>query len=749
MKNIFTTLRGMRGWAKLAVATWLLFALGAGSATAQEIGNTMLGENYFVVNQKLRSTNGKYLAWVETDGNLVLYDVSGTWKRIWHANVNSPGGSYFLHNDGNLCSRRGSRGESCIALTGPIGGKFFMVVRDIGALEIYRGSPGATNPAPAMIWTTQLDTGYYSARYEDLRRAFGTDVGALMRHWIDYGRTEGRSPNPTINDDAYLARINAEFMAAGKREMKGYDFLRAGDWINARGGFLQSQDGRFKLTMQTDGNLCLYANNSPASLWCSLKNSLNGNYYTAVVLPSGLICVYYESGFNPATGRITPNANGDPKGNPRYCLPDAKGGSNRGYFFVLGNDASLNMFRTGNHDLPREPVWNRSMVGALDIRDGSANWFDVVSKAVLGTVSGADNLFRDGYQVVANGAQSAVAVIAKGSADAAQVVEKATVQTANTVARETQAAAEAVARETANAAVVVANATVNTANKIANDTTKIAVTVGRTVQDGSQVVGKEIVKNGEIVGYAVANLAVDAWSMLKTSCGQIGRKVFPIDPYFQGYKQINGVINTYGGFVPGSAEYKKATDLANQCFDWAQDGFYCAFPAEIEKIVSQAATIPGNLINLATRVFNEAKTKDCLIAGAASVQFGAMGLQVCALGKVVVSDAQKAFACFSAAESKGVMKKFYTPLASAGEKANPTTFPNQASCNGIGELAFEVAEKILTNGLSAEAKAAKAAGKSNTVAMVADQLRTVYKIASAGAKYDDVVRELDALPECK
>ena len=100
-------------------------------------------------------------------------------------------------------------------------------------------------------------------------------------------------------------------------------------------------------------------------------------------------------------------------------------------------------------------------------------------------------------------------------------------------------------------------------------------------------------------------------------------------------------------------------------------------------------------------------------------------------------------------ESKGLMKKFYTPLASAGEKANPTTFPNQASCTGIGELAFQVAEKLLTRGISAEVKAAQAAGKSNTVAMVADQLRTVYKVAAAGAKYDDIVRELDTLPECK
>ena len=55
----------------------------------------------------------------------------------------------------------------------------------------------------------------------------------------------------------------------------------------------------------------------------------------------------------------------------------------------------------------------------------------------------------------------------------------------------------------------------------------------------------------------------------------------------------------------------------------------------------------------------------------------------------------------------------------------------------------------MTDGLSKEAAAAKKAGKSNTVAIVADQLRTVYKVAAAGAKYEDIIRELDTLPECK
>ena len=89
------------------------------------------------------------------------------------------------------------------------------------------------------------------------------------------------------------------------------------------------------------------------------------------------------------------------------------------------------------------------------------------------------------------------------------------------------------------------------------------------------------------------------------------------------------------------------------------------------------------------------------------------------------------------------MKKFFTP-----GKSSPS-FPNKASCEGIGELAFTVAETIVTEGLSKEAAAAKKAGKSNTVAIVADQLRSIYKVAAAGAQYDQIMTELETLPDCK
>jgi hypothetical protein len=409
------------------------------------------------------------------------------------------------------------------------------------------------------------------------------------------------------------------------------------------------------------------------------------------------------------------------------CQPNGAGGPIGRYYMTLQDDGNLVIYKGNGPADSRGWVWDR-----ITTKPSSGFSFNSITEAVSTFVVNTAN------------------TVANGTAGAANTVTAGSVNAANDFAREAaaaaaaaRAAAEAAAAAVAAASKVALNATVNTAGLVANTTQGVAVTVGRSVENAGQVVGKEIVKNGQIVGYAVADLAVDAWNLLNNSCGLIGRRVFPIDAYFQGARQITGTLNTYSGFLPGSAELKRATDQANQCFEWVQDGFYCSFPKEIAKIVSQSATIPGNLINLATRVFNEAKSQDCLIAGAATVTFGATGLQVCALGKVVVTDAQKAFACFSAAESKGVMRKFFTPGASS------PSFPNQAACKGIGELAFIVAETVLTEGLSSQAKAAKAAGKSNTVAIVADQLRSVYSIAAAGADYNKIVGELETMPECK
>ena len=280
----------------------------------------------------------------------------------------------------------------------------------------------------------------------------------------------------------------------------------------------------------------------------------------------------------------------------------------------------------------------------------------------------------------------------------------------------------------------------NTANRVADDTTAVAVTVGRTVQNGSQVVGKEIVKNGEIVGYAVANLAVDAWNYVKSNCAPLGRQAFPIAKYFQTAQQLNNNITTYAN-ITNQQELQAATAKVSACIEQIQDGFYCAVPPAMEKFVSKLQDMPGNLLNLSTRVFNEGKSDDCLKAGAATALSGGVGLPVCAVAKVVVVDAQKAVACFSASLSRSSIKLI------AGSAAGSDSFPSQAVCNGIGELAYQAAEKALLKQLNAELTAA-AKGSNHTIAIVADQLRTVNKMAGRADKYQEFVNALNKILEC-
>ena len=41
------------------------------------------------------------------------------------------------------------------------------------------------------------------------------------------------------------------------------------------------------------------------------------------------------------------------------------------------------------------------------------------------------------------------------------------------------------------------------------------------------------------------------------------------------------------------------------------------------------------------------------------------------------------------------------------------------------------------------------AGKSRTVAVVADKLRTLYKVTSGASNYDQLTNELNSTPKCR
>lgn len=738
-------------WRHLSLLLASVLTLITGMAHADvPLGSTLVSDQSIQTAHYLESTNKKYRAYLWPDGNFTVDDITAKpWKRLWATGPSPHGSRVVMQGDGNLCKYGSVAGQSSWCSYSHYGnGPYFLILRDFGALEIYQGMPAKAREAK-LVWTSRLDPGYYVNQYPDLKQAFGNDGRKLMEHWIAYGQYEGRSPNPTVSDEgrrnALSVNLDTRFYADRYPDLKqafGYDaqrlyehwmnhgraegrvpsksiedflappprsahrqsVMRVGDWLR-EGEFMASPNGYWQLHMQQDGQLAMYerAPGPHSFRWGQSKRGFPHGQYFSILQPDGHMCTYRGTGPADNKGFIG-------------CTPEGAGGPNGRYFAAVQDDGNLAIYKGGGPADNRGWIWDR-----ITTKPSSKNIFEQAAESVATWTVGAAN------------------TVARGTTSAANTVASGTTQAANELARETVNAANVVARETTNAANVVARETVNTANKVANTTEKVAVQVGRKVEQGGKIIGTEIVRNGEIVGYAVANFAVDVWNTLKGNCGTIGRKVFPIDGYFQGAKQITGALSSAGAF---NGDARAASNAANQCFEDVQDGFYCSFPAEIEKLVSQAGSMPGNLINLGTRVFNEAKSEECLIAGASTAMFGAMGLQVCALGKVVVGDAQKAFACFSAAEAKGVMKKFFTPGAASHG------FPSKEACNGIGQLAFTAAMQVATNGLSNEAKAAVKAGKSNTVAIVADQLRSVYKVAAAGARYDAIVSELEAMPEC-
>ena len=750
MSSVFSS--HLLGFAQIARWFLLLVALVAGVAQAQSVGNTLSTNQTIRAGQQLSSANKQFKAVMQSDGNFAVYREPSTY--LWGTGAVAANGSVVMQGDGNVCLKNSSGVNVwCNASNGPVG-DYFMLLRDNGELEVYRGTPAAS-ASSMLVWTTALDPAFYSSRYADLKNAFGTDAKRLMDHWLTYGRFEGRAPRNGVNDDGWLhaKSVNLEtmfyankypdlknaffydaeklyqhwmnygraegrvpnkatedFLAPAARSASGQSSMRNSDWLHVN-EYLRSPGGAYIAILQNDLNFVIYQTGSPSSASSGNHRwNYNNNQATGQTGP-GVLRVQTDGHFCVYKGSVSAQGQG------YKCMPSGAGGPIGRYFMTLQDNGNLVIYKGAGPSDERGWIWDR-----LTTAPSTGFSFSAAIESVVSVVASS--------------------------------VTNAAVGVGNSVAQVSVSAANDLAREVTAGANLVTTTIVNTANKVANDTVGVAVTVGRAVEQGGKIVGNEIVRNGEVVGYAVANLAVDAWNLFKANCGVIGRKAFPIDAYFQGAKQITSGITAVGGAYGtidknNAAAMKTVTDAANMCFEQVQDGFYCAFPKEIEKIVSQAGTIPGNLLNLATRVFNEAKTQECLIVGASTVTFGAIGLEICALGKVVVPDAQKAFACFSAVESRGIMKKFFAP----GDSAASQSFPNKATCEGIGELAFTVAEKIFTNGLSAEAKAAARAGKSNTLAMVADELRSVYKVASRGAKFEAILEAIEtaqpSLTECK
>jgi hypothetical protein len=600
--------------------------------------------------------------------------------------------------------------------------------------------------------------GGYRARYPDLQRAINYDYPALLRHWYDFGIKEKRDPRAagTYMADPAMAPLDPNFYLANNSELPaaiGMNVPRLVDhWLNY--GLPQGRaPNAVAAAKQVNLDITFYADRYP-----DLKQAFA---YDANKLYFHWINNGRAEGRSPnlATYNLMLPAPRSANGLSVLRLGDyMKPGdfmisNNRRFILAFQTDANLVVYETDNpakasdanrrwYQHPRSFDTKKKYFMVLQ-PDGHFCTYEGSSTADQGAYVGCVPDKAGGpigrYFVALQDDGNLVVYKGQGPDDNRGWIwdrittlpskgfnYKAIVENVDSVVRAGAAAVTSAANE-------VAHTTVDVSNKVANTTTSVAVTVGREVEQGGQIVGREVVRNGEIVGYAVSNFAQDAWSYLRGNCGVIGRKAFPIDAYFKGASTVANAVIKYGN-TGGGAQLASA----EQCFNWAQDGFYCAIPAEMEKVVSQAASMPGNMVNLSTKIFNEAKSSECLIAGAATAMMGAVGLEMCAFTKVVVNDAKGAYACYAAAEAKGIMAKF------TGGSSNG--FPSQKACTAAGQLALKVSEKVLTDDLSDQVKLAAKSGKS--AALVAEQLLLVYSVSGQGSNYENLVNELHKLPEC-
>lgn len=706
------------------------------SAKALSWGNVLPVNHALSSGQELDSANNQFRAVMQGDGNFVVYKGAAA---VWATGTNgkSTVAGVFMQGDGNLCVNGPSAAVWC-NFSNRGAGSYFLMLRNSGDLEVYSGASYDTAHA-TLIWTSRLDPGYYGNRYADLKAAFGSNAQSLLQHWITYGRFEGRSPNASVSDqgrkDALGVNLDTRFYADKYADLKaafGYDAeslyqhwmnhgraegrvpnkatddflagpprsahlqssMRVGDWLR-EGQRMVSPSGQYRLDLQPDAQFVIYQGQNPSDSgrrWFQNSHGYpTGQPYFVIMQGDGHLCEYKGTGPADNRGLIG-------------CSPAGAGGPQGRYFAAMQDDGNLAIYKGGGPADNRGSIWDR-----ITTKPSSGfDWHALVE---------------------------AVAVFVTSSS--------------NTVAQTTVSVANDIGNETATAATKSVSEIVNTANLVANTSDKIAVTAGADIQADGTVIGNEVVKDGKVVGYALAQAATDAWSYLNTNCGKIGRTVFPLPltQSFQGADQLTKLFMNSQIVDPNTRTFftdaNKANAAAATCFSEMQDGFYCAMPAELASFAVDAGQIPGNLLNLSTRIFNEAKTKDCLIAGAATVTVGALGIEMCAFGRVVVGDSEKAIACFSAAHSHGLVSK-YAPSGGGGF----SSFPSQQSCQAVGHAALIAAEQVTTGALSKEAKAATAAGKSNTAAQVADQIRDIYKFMNDTSKYQGLVNDLNTLPEC-
>jgi hypothetical protein len=459
-----------------------------------------------------------------------------------------------------------------------------------------------------------VDPEFYANRYPDLRNAFRLNALALVQHYQNIGRTEGRFP---------MAGVENAFETQGPSSGHGRQYLRKGDWLSTD-QYLRSASRAYIAVQQGDGNFCVYKVGSPQDPtypglnWCSRNVSAPAGQYFTTFQGDGNLCTY--AGTGPA----------DNKGGG-VCPSGPRNGD---FYLIVQDDGNLVMYPGKN------PA----------TRKGDANW-------------------NVGYYK--NPRQSPGQWIV----GAANTVANGTTMAANTVANAAVIAANATANGVTNAANTVAGGTTQLANTIASGTVMAANTVANTTVDVANQTA------------AFATLVID---MMRNNCNSYS-KFFP-DPLTGGLIGMAQVINaTHSNAITG-----EVTACANEF----KSGFYCQIPEEIVSLVSDVKSLG----DVAKRSAEQAITKECAASFAltAPPMFMVQAPLACGAIKSMVEDSVKMTTCLIAAEKDGVLGQLISESGEGGGNISTAQ-----ACQVAGKVTLKIAKKQLTKQIPPGSQAAK------------------------------------------
>lgn len=373
----------------------LAFGLITGAASA---ASTLSAGQSLTTNTSLTSPNGKYTLYMQSDGNLVLYDVSGSgWMPRWATYAFGSNLRAVMQHDGNFVVYDAANTPKWSSGTaGFSGGSAYLQLQDDGNLVIYRDGLPVWNPGgflgdtltvgstmkPGAIRRSRngryqlqmqsdgnfvlYDTSNWSPTWATY--AFGSDLRAVMQ-------TDG---NLVVYDGSNTAKWDAHTNGFDGADLRVQDdgnlvIVRDDLPVWARGTFIGNQmypnhtlrvgairrsaNGRFQLQMQTDGNLVLYdTSTSPWSpRWATYAY---GSNLRAQMQTDGNFVVY------------------DPSNTPRWYTG------------------------TNGHDGARLEVQNNGHL--LVVENGNAIWVDDRSSWRYGGDDGAVNTPGEADQFIAD-----------------------------------------------------------------------------------------------------------------------------------------------------------------------------------------------------------------------------------------------------------------------------------------------------------------------------------------------------------